>query len=92
MNKKSLHIVLLALLALILSGFSIFVKAGTDATDSETIGVVSKWGFPIHFLFSAPGKARAQFVAQQFWLNATAWLAILAAVWLSVAFKRHSRG
>jgi len=90
MNKKFLHIVLLALLALMLSGLSIFIKTGTDATDSETIGVVSKWGFPIHFLASAPGLARAQFVAQRFWLNTAFWLAILAAVWLSVAFKRNS--
>ena len=92
MNKKFLHIALLALLALVLSGLSIFIKTGADATGSETIGVVSKCGFPIHFLASAPGLARAQFVALRFWLNAATWFAILTAVWLSVAFKKNSRG
>ncbi|MDD3949316.1 MAG: hypothetical protein PHT43_07615 [Anaerolineaceae bacterium] len=91
MIKKSLHIVLLALLALILSGLSIYIKTGADATDSETIGVVSQWGFPIHFLSSAPGLARAQFVAQRFWLNTATWFALLTAIWLSVAFQRNSR-
>lgn len=90
MTKKFLHIGLLALLALILSGLSICIKTGADATDSETIGIVSKWGFPIHFLASAPGLSRPQFVAQRFWMNAATWFALLTAVWLSVAFKRNS--
>jgi len=91
MIKKFLHIGLLALLALVLSGLSMFIKTGTDATKSESIGIVSTWGFPIHYRATSPGLAWAQFVALRFWLNSAVWLTILTAVWVAVAFKRSSR-
>ena len=85
-----LHIALLALLALVLSGLSMFIKTGTDPTERETIGIVSKWGFPVHYRATAPGLARAQFDAVPFWLNSSAWFVILMAVW-TVAFRRGHR-
>ncbi len=89
--KRMLQIGLLALFALLLSGLSMFIKTGADATDSETIGVVSTWGFPIHYRTTAPGMAQAQFDASRLWLNSVAWFAVLIAVWMLLAFRRSHR-
>jgi len=85
--KRTLQIALLVLVALVLSGLSMFIRTGADVTQSETIGVVSKWGFPVHYRSTAPGLARAQFDDVLFWLNSIAWFVILLAAWM-VAFRR----
>ena len=63
------------------------IQTGTDATEGETIGIVSKWGFPVHYRATAPGLARAQFDVVRFWLNSIVWFVILMAVW-TVVFRR----
>ena len=87
MVKRIMQIPLLALIALILSVSSIFIKMGTDATEKETIGIISRWGFPIHYKITAPGLAWAYSDAIRFCLNCFAWLAVLVTVWV-VAFKK----
>ena len=89
MVKRILQIALLALFALVLSGLSIFIKAGMDATENETIGIISKWGFPVHYRATAPGLAHAQFDAVRFWLNSIAWFAILMAFFTVVLRRCH---
>lgn len=91
MVKRMLQIALFALLAVVLSGLSMFIKTGTDATENETIGVVSKWGFPLHYRVTAPGLARAQFDAMRFRMNSIAWFAVLMVVWMMVAFMSSHR-
>lgn len=91
MVKRMFHIGLTALFAIVLSGLSMFIKWGVDATDSETIGVVSAWGFPVYYRTTAPGLGSAQFVASRFWLNSIVWFAILIVVWIAVSFWRSIR-
>ncbi|HBA82996.1 MAG TPA: hypothetical protein DCZ95_02775 [Verrucomicrobia bacterium] len=90
MVKRMLQITLLALFALVLSGLSMFIKTGTDGTQSETIGVVSKWGFPIHYRATAPGLSRAQFDTMRFWMNSIAWFTVLIAIWV-IPLRRSLR-
>lgn len=80
--KRLFQITLVALLSLVLSCLSMFINTGTDQTQSETIGIVSKWGIPIHYRVTAPGLSRAQFDAMRFWMNSTAWFVVLIAVWV----------
>ena len=91
MVKKITQITLLALFALVLSGLSMFIKTGTDTTESETIGVVSKWGFPIHYRVTAAGLAWAQFDAMRFWMNSIVWFAALSTVWVIPIRRRLGR-
>jgi hypothetical protein len=79
--KRILQIAILVLFAVVLSGLSMFIKTGTDARESGTIGIVSKWGFPVHYRVTAPGLARAQFDTVRFWLNSITWCAVLMTVW-----------
>lgn len=85
--KRILQIATLALFAVVLSGLSMFIKTGTDAAESGTIGVVSKWGFPVHYRVTAPGLARAQFDIARFWLNSIAWCAVLMTVWVLALWR-----
>lgn len=80
MLRKSFLIGLLVLLALALSGLSMFIKRGANAVDSETIGTVSTWGFPLHYMATAPGLARPQFATARFWMNSCVWLMALMAL------------
>ena len=88
--KRMLQITLIALLALVLSCLSMFIKTGTDRTQSETIGIVSKWSIPIHYRVTAPGLSRAQFDAMRFWMNSIAWFVVLIAVWV-IPLRRSLR-
>jgi len=89
--KKIMQMALLTFIALVLSGLSMFIKIGTDITEKDTIGIISRWGFPIHYKITAPGLAWAQFDGARWGLNTIAWLAVLVAIWMFVAFKRSHR-
>ena len=68
---------------------SIFIKTGTDTTESETIGVISKWGLPIHFQNTAAGWTWPHYDVLRFWLNSLVWFtAVLAPIMIAVALRK----
>ena len=91
MIKRLLQIALFALGAVVLCGLSMFIKTGADATESGTIGVISKWGFPIHYGSTAAGWTWTHYDARRFWMNSIAWFAVLMAVWITVASWRSHK-
>jgi len=87
-----MRVVFFALASLVLSGLSMFIKNGTDATTEDTIGIVSQWGFPIHYKITAPGLAWAQFVGARWWFNTIVWCLFLVAVWTLSKLFQQRRG
>ena len=89
---KTIGIVLLAsFLALLVSAFSMGVRVGTDAVEKETIGIQTKWGFPVWYKTTAPGLAWAQFSGARFAVNAGVWFVVITSVLLGVRSKRRNR-
>jgi len=80
---------LVAVFALVLSALSMLIKTGTDTIESKTIGIVTKWGFPIHYRITASGLAWAQFNGIRFWLNSAVWLAALLSIMILVVFIKN---
>lgn len=71
---KTFGIWLLAVgIAVILSTLSMKIQTGIDTSESETIGVQSKYGFPIHFQTTASGLAWAQYDLVRFGINTVVW-------------------
>ena len=87
--KKILQTALIILFALVLSVLSMFIKTGTDITEAETVGNISKWGFPISYRITAPGLAWAKFDGVRFWLNSATWLAVLVSIRIITALRRR---
>ena len=88
MVRRILQVALLVLVALILSTLSMFIKMGVDTTASENIGIISQWGFPIHYRITAPGLAWAQFDALRFFLNVLVWFTVLISSLITVIFRK----
>ena len=89
MLKAIFATAILGLLALVASVLSMFVEMGTDNSLSETIGVITQYGFPVHYKYVAPGMAWPSFDVTRFALNSTVWLLFVTALWL--ASRYHNR-
>jgi hypothetical protein len=89
MTKRILQIILFALVAVILSALSMFIKMGADTTQSKTVGVIFQWGFPIHYRSTASGWTWAQFDGARFWLNSLSWFAVLMSIRIITALRRR---
>jgi len=79
---------LAAFLALLASAFSMAVRTGTDGIEKETIGIQTKWGFPVWYKTTAPGLAWAQFSGARFAVNSGVWFVVITTVWLVVRPRR----
>jgi hypothetical protein len=73
-------IVLVGIIAVIFSVLSIRIQTGTDTSESETIGIQKKYGFPISFQTTAPGLAWAQYDPTRFGLNTLTWITLLGLI------------
>jgi hypothetical protein len=82
--------ILLLLVGLSVSVFSMFIQVGTDDSERETIGIQKKWGFPVAYRTTAPGLAWADYSGIRFGANTVAWIIGLAAV--LAASSRMRRG
>lgn len=69
--------ILSALVALILSSLSLLIKSGVDKSEIDTIGVITKWGFPVSFAQSAPGWSWTHYQGMNFVFNFIVWLIII---------------
>ena len=72
--------VIVAIIAVIISALSMKIHTGTDTSESETIGIQKKYGFPISYQITAPGLAWAQYDPIRFGLNTVAWILIVGAI------------
>ena len=64
--------------ALLVSLLTMNIETGAVASESETIGVQKKYGFPIVFLTTAPGLSRAQFSPLRFGVNTILWISVIS--------------
>ena len=65
------------------------IRMGTDDVAEATIGILTHWGFPIPYMWTAPGLAWAHWEGTRFWANTFLWATILLLAWLGVT--RHRR-
>ncbi len=82
--------ILLVLVGLTVSVFSMFIRVGSDASERATIGIQTKWGFPVSYRTTAPGLAWADYNGLRFGANTLVW-AIGMAVLLA-AIGRTKKG
>ena len=82
---------LFVLLAVILSVLSMFIKTGTDTTESETIGIITQYGFPIHFKSGATGLAWARFSGARFWLNTMVWFSAIMVILMATTVRKNKK-
>ena len=73
-------LILLIFIALIVSTLSMRIKMGTDSSESATIGIQTKRGFPIAYATTAPGLAWTQYDGLRFKLNTLAWVLIFTGI------------
>ncbi len=81
--------VIVGTIAVIISALSIEIQTGTDTSESETIGIQKKYGFPISYQTTAPGLAWAQYDPIRFGLNTTAWILIVGTI--TIGSKRMNK-
>jgi hypothetical protein len=82
--------ILLVLVGLTVSVFSMFIQAGTDDSERETIGIQKKSGFPVAYRTTAPGLAWADYNGVHFVANTVVWTIGIAV--LVAAAGRMKRG
>jgi len=81
---------LLVLVGLTVSIFSMFIQVGTDDSERDTIGIQKKWGFPVAYRMTAPGLAWPDYNGLRFGANTVVWTIGLAVAIASV--KRMKKG
>jgi len=81
---------LLAIVGLTVSVFSMFIQVGTDDSERDTIGIQKKWGFPVTYRTTAPGLAWADCNGLRFGANTVVWVLGLAVALAAV--KRMKKG
>ena len=81
---------LLAIVGLTVSVFSMFIQVGTDDSERDTIGIQKKWGFPVPYRMTAPGLAWANYNALRFGANTVVWTIGLATA--IAVIKRMKKG
>ena len=71
-------------LAIFLSALSMMIQNGTDMSQSETIGAISRSGFPIYYRTYSSSFTWAEFDSMRFLLNSFVWFTILALIWITL--------
>ena len=69
---------LLVIVGLTISCFSMFIQVGADDSEQDTIGIQKKWGFPVAYRRTAPGLAWANYSSLCFGANSVVWIIGLA--------------
>ncbi len=66
-----------ALAAFIISSLSLFIKSGVDKSEIDTVGIITKLGFPLSYAQSAPGWSWIHYNGIHFGINFIIWLIII---------------